>query len=137
MSTATQTLHNFLTAISAMEIDKVQAMFADDVTQFIPFAPKGTPDTMTGKEAVASAFAGLLLMFKELTFANIELVETTDDYFAIGFAEATATLMSGAPYSQRYVFYVRVNHDGLIKDYREYMNPIVLGEALSQITPEN
>ena len=133
MSTATNTLKNFLTAISKMDIPAVREMFADDVTQFVPFAPAGTPDTIEGKEAVAGTFGSLPMMFKSMNYSNIELVETREDNFAIGFADASAELVNGAPYSQRYVFYVRVNEDGKIKEYREYMNPITLGEAIAQL----
>lgn len=134
MSKATNTLNNFLVAISNLDIETVQNSFAADVTQFVPFAPEGTPDTIKGKEAVGKTFASLPMMFKNLNFSNIELVETQDDNFAIGFADAQATLTNNTPYSQRYVFYVRVNDDGKITVYREYMDLIALGKAIAQIT---
>lgn len=134
MSKATERLNQFLTAISAMEIENVQAMFADNVTQFVPFAPEGTPDNIIGKEAVSATFASLPMMFKSMNYTNIELVETKDEHFAIGFADANATLVNDKPYHQRYVFYVRINEAGLITEYREYMNPIALREAIAQLS---
>ena len=53
---------------------------------------------------------------------------------AIGFADANATLVNDKPYHQRYVFYVRINEAGLITEYREYMNPIALREAIAQLS---
>lgn len=133
MSQATKTLEKFLNAISQMDIESVQNMFADDVTQFVPFAPAGTPDKIEGKQAIASTFGSLPQMFKNMNYSNVEIVETTDDNFAIGFAHADATLTNDTPYDQNYVFYVRINNDGLISEYREYMNPVKLGEAIAQL----
>ncbi|WP_341778289.1 nuclear transport factor 2 family protein [Levilactobacillus sp. HBUAS70063] len=134
MSQAAKTLENFLNAISKMDIKSVQDMFANNVTQFVPFAPAGTPDKIEGKEAVASTFGSLPQMFKNMDYSNVEIVETNDDNFAIGFAHADATLVNDTPYDQNYVFYVRTNNDGLISEYREYMNPVKLGEAIAQLT---
>lgn len=134
MTTATKTLKTFLDSISAMNIEKVQAMFSDNVTQFVPFAPKGTPSKISGKDKVSQNFGSLPMMFKNMDYSNVEIVETTDDNFAIGFAHADATLVNDTPYDQNYVFYVRTDSNGLISEYREYMNPVKLGEAISQLT---
>ena len=131
MTTATKTLKTFLDSISSMNIEKVQAMFADNVTQFVPFAPAGTPDKISGKDKVSQTFGSLPMMFKNMDYSNIEIVETNEDNFAIGFAHADATLINDMPYDQNYVFYVKTNDDGLIEEYREYMNPVKLNEAIS------
>lgn len=134
MTTATKTLKTFLDSISAMNIEKVQSMFADNVTQFVPFAPAGTPEKISGKDQVSQTFGSLPMMFKNMDYSNVEIVETNDDNFAIGFAHADATLVNDTPYEQNYVFYVRTNNDGLISEYREYMNPVKLSEAIAQLT---
>ncbi|VDG20275.1 nuclear transport factor 2 family protein [Lactiplantibacillus mudanjiangensis] len=134
MTKATQTLKTFLTEISAMNIEAVQNMFAENVTQFVPFAPAGTPDKIEGKPAVAATFGSLPQMFKNMDYSDIEIVETNDEHFAIGFAHADATLVNGSPYDQNYVFYVRTNDAGLIEEYREYMNPVKLNDAIAQLT---
>ena len=51
-------------------------MFADDVSQGVPFAPEGTPDMIEGKEAVGQNFRGLPMMFKKLAYSDVEIVET-------------------------------------------------------------
>ena len=90
MSKATETMKVYLDAIQALDIDKVVDMFADDVSQGVPFAPEGTPDMIEGKEAVSANFRGLPMMFKKLAYSDVEIVETTDPDFAVGFAKTDA-----------------------------------------------
>lgn len=130
MSKATEVLKQFLDNVSSLNIEGIKDLFADDIVQKVPFAPEGTPDTISGKSAVGKSFEGLPLMFKSLKYSNVEIVETTDDNFAIGFAHADGVLPTGDPYPQNYVFYVRLEN-GKIREYREYMNPVQLGKALA------
>ena len=131
MSKATETMKVYLDAIQALDIDKVVDMFADDVSQGVPFAPEGTPDMIEGKEAVSANFRGLPMMFKKLAYSDVEIVETTDPDFAVGFAHADGELPTGDSYVQTYVFYMRLDAAGKIREYREYMNPVALGQALA------
>ncbi|MGL5172899.1 MAG: nuclear transport factor 2 family protein [Olsenella sp.] len=131
MTKATETMKEYLNAVQALDIDKVISMFADDVSQGVPFAPEGTPDMIEGKEAVGQNFRGLPMMFKKLAYSDVEIVETTDPNFAVGFAHADGELPTGDPYVQNYVFYMRLDDAGKIHEYREYMNPVALGKALA------
>lgn len=70
-------------------------------------------------------------MFRSLKYSDVEIVETTDDRFAVAFAHADGVLPNGDPYPQNYVFYVRLDEAGKISEYREYMNPQQLAKALA------
>lgn len=97
MTKATETMKEYLNAVQALDIDKVISMFADDVSQGVPFAPEGTPDMIEGKEAVGQNFRGLPMMFKKLAYSDVEIVETTDPNFAVGFAHADGELPRATP----------------------------------------
>ena len=132
MSKATEVLSRFLDAVSRLDIETVKSLFHEDITQNVPFPPEGTPDAIHGKVAVSGSFDMLPMMFKELKYSNVEIVEPTDPDFAVGFAHADGVLPTGDSYTQNYVFYVRLK-DGLIHEYREYMNPIQLGNAIAKL----
>ena len=105
MSKATEVLKQFLDNVSSLNIEGIKDLFADDIVQKVPFAPEGTPDTMSGKSAVGKSFEGLPLMFKSLKYSNVEIVETTDDNFAIGFAHADGVLRPAIP-TRRTIYFM-------------------------------
>jgi len=133
MTKAAQIIEQFLGYVSSFDIEGVKSLFADDVVQKVPFAPEGTPDAIEGKGAVSKNFEGIPLMFKQMTYSDVEIVGTTDDNFAVAFAHADGVLANGDPYPQNYVFYVRLDADGKISEYREHMNPQQLAKALAAI----
>lgn len=133
MSKAIETAKKYIDYLQTLNVEGVKSLFAEDIVQNVPFAPEGIPDRIEGKAAVSQAFDGLPMMFKNIFYSNLEFVETKEDDFAVVFAHADATLTSGDSYSQNYVFYIRVNSEGKIQNYREYMNPVQLGKALAAI----
>lgn len=133
MSQATETMQVFIDAVSQLDVPRIDGLFAADVVQRVPFAPEGTPDTITGKEAVMQTFGALPLMFRGLEYTDVEIIETADPNFAVAFADASGTLTSGDAYKQRYVFYMELDTEGKIAHYREYMNPVELAKVLQAI----
>lgn len=133
MTKAAKVTESFLEYVGSLNIEGVKSLFADDIVQKVPFAPEGTPDEIFGIEAVGQNFEGLPLVFKSLTYSEVEIIETTEDNFSVAFAHADGILPNGDPYKQNYVFYVRLNEDGKIKEYREYMNPELMGKALAAL----
>ena len=133
MTKAAQVIETFLGHLGSLNIDGVASLFADDIIQKVPFAPAGTPEVITGKEAVTRNFAALPMVFKSMKYSQIEIVETSDDNFAVAFAHADAVLPNDAPYAQNYVFYVRLNAEGKISEYREYMNTQLQAQALAAL----
>jgi len=133
MTKAAKVVETFLGYVSSLNIEGIKSLFADDIVQKVPFAPEGTPDVIEGKEAVSKNFEGLPLMFQSLKYSNVEIVDTTIDSFAVAFAHADGVLPNGDPYPQNYVFYVKLDSEGKIKEYREYMNPQQLAKALAAL----
>lgn len=133
MTKAAKVIDEFLGYLNELNIDGVSSLFAEDIEQKVPFAPEGTPEVINGKEAVTKNFAGLPMVFSSMKYSDIEIVDTTDDDFAVAFAHADAVLPNGAPYAQNYVFYVRLNADGKISEYREYMNTELQAKAMAAL----
>lgn len=133
MSNATNVTTQYLTYLEKLDIDGIASLFADNIVQKIPFAPEGTPETVVGKENVAKNFAALPMVFKRMNYSDIEIIETTDENLAIAFAHADATLPNGSPYAQNYVFYVHLNQNGKIDEYREYMNTELQAKAFAAL----
>lgn len=133
MSKATEVTKQYLDYLSDLDIAGVVSLFADDIVQKVPFAPEGTPGTITGKENVAKNFEMLPMVFKSMKYSDIQIVECVDPNLSIAFAHADATLPNGSPYGQSYVFYVHVNKDGKIDQYREYMNTQLQAQALGAL----
>lgn len=131
MTSASSLLKSYIDRVAAVDGGTLVGMFSADAVQRVPFAPPGIPTKITG-EAVGRGFLALRLMFKSLAFSDVEIVDTSDPELAVGFAHAEATLQTGAPYDQDYVFYVRVRN-GKITEYREYMDPQRAQRVLAQL----
>ena len=117
----------YLEAVMATDIDKLDALIADDATQWMmPGTPfSGTvekPQMLDGVRFLASNAAGPIV----LTAGD---VTAEDDRVAV-VLESNIPLKSGKTYANHYhmLFYVR---DGKISHIKEYFNSAHVNEVLA------
>jgi ketosteroid isomerase-like protein len=134
-STALNLLQTWCERLAAGDVEGLLALLADDVVVLAPFVPEPIPRRMDGRDAFGQAFGPIGQLFAEFRWTALDLHATDDPSLAMGTASSSITLVDGRPYDQEYVFAIR-ERDGLIAEYKEYMDPIRAHAALSGFAPE-
>lgn len=119
------------TAFSRGDIDGWLARAHDDIAVEFPYAPPGRPARVEGKQAVGDYLRAVpaQIDFEEIT--NLEVHQSVDPATAVIEWAATGRIKAtGMPYEMSYVVILTLV-DGLMKEYRDYWNPLVLAETLS------
>ncbi len=95
----------------------------------------GIPALVEGADAVEHLLRGVPKVFSSLRVHNLEFHDLLDPHRTVVEAEGSGTRRGdGAPYANRYVFFVTVR-DGRVAAYREYANPAPVAAAVSRDAP--
>lgn len=119
------------TAFSRGDIDGWLARAHDDIVLEFPYAPPGSPTRVEGKRAAGEYLRAVpaQIDFEEVT--NLSVHQTVDPHTAvIEWSARGRVKATDAPYEMAYVVILTLA-DGLMKEYRDYWNPLVLAETLS------
>lgn len=105
--------------------DSFAEMFTEDGVMEFPFAPPSIPDVLKGRSGIANHLEWLPELLTIDSFSEPQVYRSEDgktvilEFDCIGRATAT-----GKPYNQRYISVITM-HNGRIKRYRDYWNPLV------------
>ncbi|MCG8440210.1 MAG: nuclear transport factor 2 family protein [Caulobacterales bacterium] len=133
---AEQVVRDFLEGLERFDMDRVNAVWAEDAVQDMPYAPDGFPSRVVGRDDVIALYAGWPESVRDPRFTdNLVFYPMRDP--EVVFAEWTGradVVATGRRYEQRYggLFHVE---DGQIALYREYFDPrpfawaFAIGEA--------
>lgn len=133
----TDSVESFSTMLRKALGDRIAAdaatfldMMADDGVMEFPYAPPGLTTRLEGKAAIARHLDSLGEMIAFDGMGEPTVYATTDPDVTIvefeGFGHGVST---GEAYGQRYISVIRT-HAGLIVQYRDYWNPLVVLRAL-------
>jgi ketosteroid isomerase-like protein len=99
-----------------------------------PYRPAGIPGRVEGREQIReflTAQAKGFVRFDE--YRNTVIHETTDPEVVIVEYDAHGTVIpTGEPLHQTIIAVLRIR-DGLVVSYRDYLNPLILAEALASV----
>ncbi|MFI6262916.1 nuclear transport factor 2 family protein [Micromonospora sp. NPDC051006] len=133
-ATSREVVEQILRASREQNTETFVNLFAADGYIEWPYLPAGMPDRVEGRDQIReflTARANGLVKFDE--YRNTVIHETTDSEVVIVEYEAHGTVIpTGAPLHQTIVAVLRIR-DGLVVSYRDYLNPLVLAEALAGI----
>ncbi|NDL55697.1 nuclear transport factor 2 family protein [Phytoactinopolyspora mesophila] len=103
-------------------------LWAEDGIIEFPFAPKGWPTRLEGKEAIAAYMRHYPDHIDLHDFPEVQIHDTTaPDRIVVELRGVGRLVETGGPFDMRYIAVVTV-HDGLITSYRDYWNPTILQE---------
>lgn len=106
------------------------AMWADDGKMEFPFAPDGSVAGLGDKAAIRDYMRAYPQTFRLDRTTYLSVHQTLEpDVIIVEFGVEGQAVQTGNPYNQRYVGVVTLR-DGLITNYRDYWNPLVLLKAL-------
>lgn len=114
----------FLTGLEEKDMAKVNAVWADDAVQEMPFAPANFPKRVVGKEAIVALYAGWPQNAGRAEFTDgIVFYPTRDpNLVAVEYKGSVDVVPTGRVYNQRY-FGLFHMEDGKIALFREYFDP--------------
>lgn len=133
-ATSRQVVEQVLRAGREMDTETFVNLFAPDGYIEWPYRPAGVPGRVEGREQLRAFLSGQangLVRFDE--YRNTVIHETTDPEVVIIEYDAHGTVIpTGAPFHQTIIAVLRIR-DGLVVSYRDYLNPLVLAEALASV----
>ena len=131
MKTANQLLLTYLDAISAGDMEKAIALFADDgAVEFPYFGSVNLPTRFQGPEALRQFFAPVVDGAENFKFKNIKIFPGEDENHVSGEYEVDAVIKkTGRPYKQLYGGRL-VAENGKIKLLREFCDTVAVARAM-------
>ncbi len=106
------------------------AMWAEDGQVEFPFAPEGSVASLSDKAAIRDYMRAYPQTFRLGRTTYLSVHQTLDpELVIVEVGVEGQAVPTGNPYNQRYVGVVTLR-DGLITNYRDYWNPLVVQKAL-------
>ena len=123
-------IRQFLTGLEEKDMDKVNAVWADDAVQDMPYVPDGFPGRVVGRDALIAQYQAWPDMAGAVNFTDDLVIHDMHDpqLAYVEFQGEVEVIPTGKTYRQTYggLFHVV---DGKIALYREYFDPRVFAEA--------
>lgn len=103
-------------------------LWAEDGVMEFPFAPKGWPERLEGRETIAAYMRHYPEQVDLHDFPDLHIHQTTDPEVVVAEMRSVGRLVqTDSPFEMTYIAVVTVK-DGHITSYRDYWNPLVLLE---------
>ncbi|WP_327107784.1 nuclear transport factor 2 family protein [Nonomuraea glycinis] len=126
---AQQTFRDHLDHLSSGRFAEWVDLFAEEGVLEFPYAPKGYPAQVAGKQDLLVHLKSFSENFR-VEFTDLRFHETTDPSLVIAELKSEGVaLETGRPYNQTYISVVETK-DGKISRYVDFWNPQVAAEAL-------
>jgi uncharacterized protein len=133
-ATSREVVEQVLRAGREMDTETFVGLFAPDGYVEWPYRPAGIPGRVEGREQIReflTAQASGFVRFDE--YRNTVIHETTDpEVVIVEYDVHGIVIPTGAPLHQTIIAVLRIR-DGLVVSYRDYLNPLVLAEALASV----
>ncbi|GAA3208280.1 nuclear transport factor 2 family protein [Dactylosporangium siamense] len=133
--TSREVAEQLLRASREQDTERFVDLLAPDCCIEWPFRPAGVPGRVQGRDRIREFLttqANGFVTFDE--YRGTVFHETTDPEVVIVEYEAHGTVVpTGAPLHQTIIAVLRIR-DGLVVSYRDYLNPLVLAEALASVS---
>lgn len=127
-----QVVLDFLTGLETKDMDKVNAVWAEDAVQDMPYVPAGWTHQVIGKEALIAQYAGWPEIAGEVSFTDHLIFYPMQDpqTVYVEFKGEVEVLPTARTYRQTYgsLFHVE---NGKITLYREYFDPRAFEQAFA------
>jgi ketosteroid isomerase-like protein len=126
---AQQTFRSHLDHLSAGRFAEWVDLFTEDGVLEFPYAPKGYPAQVAGKQDLLGHLKSFSENFR-VKFTDLRFHETTDPSLVIAELKSEGiALGTGRPYNQTYISVVETENSKISR-YVDFWNPQVAAEAL-------
>ncbi|MEM7728384.1 MAG: nuclear transport factor 2 family protein [Pseudomonadota bacterium] len=126
-------VRQFLQGLETLNMEAVNAVWAEDAVLEMPFAPRGVgfPDRVVGKDALIRQYAAWPDTAIDPDYTSgLRFLPTVDPDTVVAEFRGRVTIRpTGRFYDQRYIGVFHIDEDGKIALFREYFDPTVFTEA--------
>jgi uncharacterized protein len=125
-----EVVKKYLDLLQAMQIDAWIQLWAPHGVNLMPFALPGTPDRLEGREAIHGQFQSVPKMFTRMRFLDVQILDMADPGMFFVTFRSDSLMVTGKEYKNTYCGVFRIEN-GLVVEFREYFNPLVVMQAFS------
>lgn len=119
-----------LELLLAKDMDGWVDLFAEGAIFELPFAPRGYPERLEGKDAIRDYIADYPKHIDLHDFSDVTVHATLDpDVVVVEMCSEGRVVATNRPYRMRYISVITVE-SGKIVRYRDYWNPLAVTEAM-------
>ena len=126
-STNRDIIDRFFNALETADFDVLNQIFSEDAKQLNAYIPEGFPKVLDGRDAIYKQYSGLPQNFGEMRFPRTIYGTEDPNVFFVTF-RGEIEIKAGGKYENDYIGIFKLR-DGLIYEYTEYFNPIVMAKA--------
>jgi ketosteroid isomerase-like protein len=102
---AAELLRAYLRAFERVDLPAILAVFTDDASLSMPYAPAPLKQSYCGKEQLEQVFGMVTSLAATIRFLDVELFGTEDVAFAT--ARSEMTFRNGRPYTNQYAWLLK------------------------------
>lgn len=126
-SDGTAVIEAFFEALETQQFDRLLEIFTEDARQINAYIPDGFPESFDGRAAIHKQYSSLPQNFGQMNFPRTIYSTSNPDVYFVKF-QGEIEIKAGGEYNNDYIGIFRLK-DGLIHEYTEYFNPIVMAKA--------
>jgi uncharacterized protein len=124
-----ETVEAFFTALETGKFAILREIFAEDARQLMPYAWGSFPTSFEGKEGIYQQYSSLPKIFGKMSFPRTIYATENPDVVFVQF-KGDIEIKAGGRYQNDYIGIFKFEQ-GLIKEYWEYFNPILVSKAFN------
>ncbi|WP_179228547.1 nuclear transport factor 2 family protein [Leptolyngbya ohadii] len=119
----------YFIALETGRFEVLREIFAEDAKQIMPYSFGNFPRSFDGREGIYRQYSSLPEIFSKMSFPRTIYPTENPDVLFVQF-KGDIEIKAGGRYQNDYVGIFRFEN-GLIKEYTEYFNPILVSEAFN------
>jgi ketosteroid isomerase-like protein len=123
----------YFTALETGRFEVLQEIFAEDARQIMPYAFGDFPKSFDGREGIYQQYSTLPNLFSRMSFPRTIYATENPDVLFVQF-RGDIEIRDGGRYQNDYIGIFQFEN-GLIKEYTEYFNPILVSQAFNVPIP--
>jgi uncharacterized protein len=124
-----KTVDAFFVALETANFEKLKEIFAEDAKQLNPYTLEGFPKSFDGREGIYKQYSSLPAMFGSMKFPRTIHATENPNVFFVQF-KGEIEVKAGGRYENDYIGIFKLEN-GLIKEYSEYFNPLLVAKAFN------
>lgn len=132
-STAVETnrdkVEAYFVALETGRFEALREIFAEDAKQLMPYSFGDFPSSFEGREGIYRQYSSLPEIFGKMAFPRTIYPTENPDVLFVQFS-GDIEIKAGGRYQNDYIGIFKFEN-GLIKEYTEYFNPILVSRAFN------
>jgi uncharacterized protein len=123
------TVEAYFIALETGNFEVLREIFAEDAKQVMPYSFGNFPKSFDGREEIYNQYSSLPKTFSKMSFPRTIYPTENPNVLFVQF-KGDIEIRTGGRYQNDYVGIFRFEN-GLIKEYTEYFNPILVSKAFN------